>query len=1229
MNCGPPGPSMFHRHGASRSASNEISSPCLAMMTRFPRNKSRRPAIPAVMSRRKNFRDCRKLNQQASSRRGRGETATHATERFGSKFARPLLRGRLGRTEFRLADFKPVASAYPPFAKCRMLRDPFYQHIVEGLNRQVDPETFERCAGALLRKIYPGLAPIRGGSDAGMDGAIADSQGIAFPLICTTGKNVLGNLKRSITSYLQNGGPRRNAILATSQALTPKRRRNLEQEASHLGFALVQVYDQAAIADLLYNSPDWCLELLALTGKPRGLSMLPLTNRPIASCGLVGREEDLQWLNSSAGDVVLIGQPGAGKTYLLLAFAKENAGLFVVSNDRGEIAADLRSERPRYVIVDDAHSRLGLLTSLRQIRDELRAEFRIIASSWPGGKAHVEHALMASDASAHELCLLTRDQVVEVIKGSGIYGPNALIQEIVEQALGRPGLAITLCHLCLAGGVREVALGDAVSRDLRSFFDPLVGPKAMLVLAILSLGGNYGMNLATVAPHIGIPLADLQIVVDQLASGGVITEFDNQWLAVRPEALRHALVRDTFFNSPCCLPFDSLLQMVPNPDECTMTLIGARARGGLVTDALLKRRVQSTRSPDVWQMFAGLGADEATWIIENHPDQLQSAGRAALLRSPEVAVPRLLSQARAAELERGRTLEHDLRLIEDWIKTGVPGTGDGVQRRETLFKSATNWLASGGDASIAFAALGIALSPDFSDTEPVPGSGHSFVMRSGFLIPTELDEIRAFWPTVLMLMKDYPAATRRPIQDMIERWAYPARSRASLTQDFAGELRSVAVAMLRDFSRIPHDRLGALHWAKQTALNIGAKVDVELDAEFEALFPVNDAQHWQKSQQEQREVATRLSERWSTEDPKSVAVRLRRFEQEANAAKINWPRWSPFVASRIADGVINPIAWFSALFDAHVPADLIAPFLSRTIHESHPRGVEMLEACLNEPAFRRLAVSFVLRMASPPSSLLDRVLQYVEGMDDIVRIGCFSGEIPEQHVLELLRHPARNVAEAAALGEWQAAPPQSVRESLKEAWREAMLRASEIHFDAERIFATDPLFAFEWLKNRIQNDQTGAWRHGPAIGAALKSLRVEQRMELVSFLPEDGRMKDVTERLVDRDVEVYRSLLANASLKRSHLYPLNAKPNDVWVEFAIAALDVGYSEKDIIGATINYGIWRGKESDMWGEWALAFEILLSHGDPRVARLGRDGRATALERRERAIARERIDDGYAR
>lgn len=75
-----------------------------------------------------------------------------------------------------------------------MKRDPLYKQIIEGLNGELDPDLFEDCVVDLLREYYPGLSSIRGGKDAGMDGAIPDFEGEPLPLVVTTQTDVIGNL---------------------------------------------------------------------------------------------------------------------------------------------------------------------------------------------------------------------------------------------------------------------------------------------------------------------------------------------------------------------------------------------------------------------------------------------------------------------------------------------------------------------------------------------------------------------------------------------------------------------------------------------------------------------------------------------------------------------------------------------------------------------------------------------------------------------------------------------------------------------------------------------------------------------------------------------------------------------------------------------------------------------------------------------------------------------------
>jgi hypothetical protein len=238
-----------------------------------------------------------------------------------------------------------------------MFRDPLYRQIRRRLRELNDGNAFELCANAILSITFPSLAPREGGDDAGLDGLIANEDESSVQLICTTGEDVLGNLSGSIESNVKKGGKSHACIFATSQRLTNPKKRTLEARANELGRPLIQIYDQAAITQLLYRDARWLNELLGLTGDPPPLSLFPITSRPLLDVPPLGRDDDIVKIANADGDVVLVGQPGSGKTHLLFTAAKKNKGRFVVDDDPKLVADGVRSIQPRFLIVDDAHSK--------------------------------------------------------------------------------------------------------------------------------------------------------------------------------------------------------------------------------------------------------------------------------------------------------------------------------------------------------------------------------------------------------------------------------------------------------------------------------------------------------------------------------------------------------------------------------------------------------------------------------------------------------------------------------------------------------------------------------------------------------------------------------------------------------------------------------------------------------------------------------------------------------
>ena len=86
---------------------------------------------------------------------------------------------------------------------------------------------------------------------------------------------------------------------------------------------------------------------------------------------------------------------------------------------------------------------------------------------------------------------------------------------------------MTLTHICMRDGVRDVALGTALSRDVRLTFEPMIGSDAIHVLAAFAIGGDSGMPMAAVADELQLQPIRVRDIVTRLAAGGVVVDEGN------------------------------------------------------------------------------------------------------------------------------------------------------------------------------------------------------------------------------------------------------------------------------------------------------------------------------------------------------------------------------------------------------------------------------------------------------------------------------------------------------------------------------------------------------------------------------------------------------------------------------------------------------------------------------------------------------------------------------
>jgi hypothetical protein len=1119
-----------------------------------------------------------------------------------------------------------------------MKRDPHYQSILAQLDGQLDPDSFEHCAADVLRVEIPSLVPIRGGSDSGMDGAIADCEGEAYPLVTTTSEDVIGNLTRNLTTYVANGGARRKVVLATSRELTARRRRNLEERASKLGFTLVQIYDRAAIADRLYDNARWCRELLGLSGEPPALSVEPRSARPLMDIQPVGRDGDLAWLRETNGDRLLIGQPGSGKTFVFRRLVRDGWGLFVASDNFTRIAEDYRSKKPSVLIVDDAHVRRELLAELRRFQVETGAKFAIVASSWPGDASLVAGDLNLAAAQIRQLELLTRDEIISVVNAAGIRGSVDLIREIVNQSAGLPGLAITLADICLKGGVRELALGNALQQSVRISFEPLVGPSAIEFLAAFAVGGDAGMSLDSVSRALGVPIVDLRRAVTTLASGGVVFDAGDSRLAVRPKALRHALVRDVFFSGATSLPLQPLLDESTHVSDVALTLVGARGYGAEVPTDLLTRELERADSDVAWGWFASLGSEESRLVLERHPELAVPIAQPILNQAPYLVIPQLLRAAIGDERSLASHPEHPLRLIEDWVEDVQPGTGEAVQKRRTLLGSVMTWLSSGGDARVALRCLPLILSPQSKRKSTDPGSTLIVRLAWGPLPVQDLESLADLWEGCLGMIRSVGERDWSLVLNATRAWAYPLRPvgpAGQILPEIQQTLQRFAGRMVGDVVTVAEGRSGVLHALNQIADALGLDLKIELDPEFEIVFPPRvKGREWSEVYEEQCQTTSRLAEVWATRDPVTVLRQVERILAEASTAGLRGPNQLDVLLHALAQRIESPMAWVQAMLDVGTPELLASPILWRAALANDPRWPSLARAALDLPSWRGVIDYAVLMTPSPPADLLSTILDRVKDFPDVVLTVCLGRQVPERTLLRILEDGADEVAGAAAVGDWQANPPGQVREPLRDAWRSAIVRCPTGDNGIGEILKTDPEVARLWLvahidsiaRINIDSDQT--------IAEALNALDVAGRRSLLGSLPDDLFDGRIIATLIDGDLDLYRWFLEISRPAYQHLAPLSGasmtsdfettpKLDNTWAQKAILALDHGYSAEDVAQAAVGRSFsWCGNASEMWNAWVVQFQSMLTHPDHRVRLVAEIGRAGAARNRDDALRRER-------
>lgn len=1130
-------------------------------------------------------------------------------------------------------------------------RDPYFRKILEGLAGHLHPQLFEECVQDILREAFPGLVAIHGGSDAGMDGA-AVPEGENHLLVVTTSDRVARNLVASLKSNLAYGYAPSRVVVATSALLSPADRRDLEETAKELGFELFgKIFDRRDIASRLCRDSRWTKMLLGITGEPPALSTFPRTRRDLPEVELVGRNEDLAWLRAGSGDRLIVGEPGSGKTSLLLELVKERRALFLATEDEGRFAEAYRDQRPEIVLVDDAHLDPDQLDRLRQVRRDIHAEdaFAVVATSWKGDWEQVADALgRISGDRVRRLDLLTPTEILEVLRRIGVQAPDddPYLAELVGQAAGRPGLAVTLGTLSLRGGYREVLTGRALYRSLVSPLRRILEQDPTQLLAGFALGGRRGMGLAAMAEFLEAEIGKVWETAAQIGASGVLSERGKDdtgeaVLAVIPATLRAALLHEVFFSSPR-RAWEQHLRRSQSLPSAIETLVFAAHRTVPVPRSDLQRLLLEAGSPEAWQSFTSLGEAEGAWALEHYPGPTHEIAAQALETVPERATRRLLKEAEevtnAGDLRGGKPLQ----ILREWIEeipAGHDGVSDALQRRRHLVDAALERLDEGGDSGVSLRAVLLALSPRLETTR-IAATGGALIMRHASLPASAAPEMLKIWKRVrgAILNLGLDLDRWRELAQALHWWLYPNVASKGGEEGELEAFHRVARQILKDLVPFATGRPGLASTLLERAADVALDLDLAIDPAFEILYPRSpgtspglDLEPVRKARQEAREAARKLAKSWAEREPEIILADLAHY-----AAEARWRRGSlgtlPDFEEALVRSADRPERWLSAVLKTRGHLSLGGAFLYRVVEERRTGWEELVGRCLRTREYSWAASMRVLRLSQPPQELLDLALDMAE--PQAVKTACLQGGVPTTTLRRLLAHQDPRVALAAAIGEWLAEPRQSVRAEVQQEWRNVILSVQEGELrdraDEElwlqEILLHAPDLAFDWLRAQLSGDEgrSPLLVHGPSpASTAIRALDSSRRTRLLQELSAESFSDSLVSHLVGESPDLYRKLLSRSDLSKHHLAPLAGKPpDDPWIALARIALDAGYPPQEVAEVAFHPFHAFSPTVEHYTKWETAFRALSTATDPGLTEVAHHGLRQALRLVSEAREEER-------
>jgi hypothetical protein len=1103
------------------------------------------------------------------------------------------------------------------------IRDPFYIQIDEALRTvRLDTDLFERLAAELVESKGFGTNLAVGGADNGYDFELLDTALEPGPGVVTTSDGVTTNLKRNLDRN-KASCPRaaKKTYVVTSSVLTSRKRDNLKRAARERGYTYLGASDRHEVARFIYANPRWAKDLLGLTGRPSALSVVPRSSRPLVDIPLVGRENAAERLRGLGGDALLVGSPGSGKTALLSRLVADGMGSFMVTEDMTAVANAIRQQQPRVVIVDDLEDTLAATRDLVQLRRDVDAHFRIVVTDWETNRV-LQQTLGLTDMDIITLERLTRDEIVSVVKSAGVIGPRLLVREIVDQAEGVPGLAVTLTQAALAGDYGNLFDGNRLGSLMESTVsrllgNPREGSRAVLALGAISLAGDPGLTLEEIAEYVGVSKTDLQHLLVRLTPGGIIRS-DRRRVSLRPRPLRRYMIRKAFF-SVGAADHAPLLAIVPDSGEAAKELVLASCAGAAVPNLL--NVVLASGSTIAARYYAGSGEREAREILAAAPALAIYLAPEVLHNAPESIIPLLLEFAVADLRELHNTPEQPLRIIKDWANSGVPGRGDAVARKRSVVWSALRWAADGKDFDIACRVCAEVLRTVFEVHETDPGAGMTFHMVRGMLTDEEVAEVGQVWRELRTAIEKARTAhwpsLLHACWDLIHPHVF-----GDHPDEVFQESRRLGETVIRDLGDLAATHPGVLDRLNTMRRQLGHDDLYVVPKDYVVLFGEHELSDWRREEQERATLLTELADKSATGDPSEFASRLRWLHEEAGVAGKDYFDRSPQLCSLVAQRVNDAGCWLAILANARVPSACILPFLERTVEGDAKNWESVALSILDDPELEQAGVDVALRTPYVTDTIWSALSARLARHHHIIRILCLRHQVPLATLRRLLQHESSEVTHATAVGMWSREAPGAIPDDLRQEWEGAVVGIDSDEYWLETMLASSPAMAARWLKARIEHRDWRALWNRKTVQASVAGLDDAQRFEMLRSLPSHFLQDEVLTALIGDSDELYRRVLRDESLGAHWKAPLHRTADATWRRLAGIALAEGQPPREVaVASMLRSGSFGGLYSAHLQGQIKEFECWREDPEERIREVARLVIEWLSTDRQRTLAKE--------